>query len=91
MDCLATAQLLAHEWLALDVARFLIALLGAQRIGQQPPGLLLRAFIAARERERFAGAAFGLVGLAFQESQSSEFDPQQRIIRLDAQRAVERR
>ncbi len=71
--------------------RFLIALLDAQRIGEQSPGLFLRALITARQRERLAAAALGLVGLAFQESQSTEFDPQQRIIRLDAQRAVERR
>ncbi len=81
----------AHERLALDVVRFLIALLGAQRIGEQSPGLLLCAVIAARDRERFPGAAFRLAGLAFQEPQSPDFYPQQRIIRLDAQRAIERR
>ena len=81
----------AHEWLALDVVRFLIALLRAQRIGEQSPGLPLGAMIAARERERLSGAALGLVGLAVQEPQSTDFYPQQRIIRLDAQRAIERR
>lgn len=80
-----------HEWLALNLARFLIAPLGTQCVGQQPPGLRQRVTIAARERKRLACAALGLVSVALREPQPPEFDPQQRTIWLDAQRAVERR
>ena len=82
---------LLHERLALDLARFLIASLGAQRIGQQPSRLPLRGGIAARERERLAPAPDRLVRVVLREPQPSELDPQQGIVGLDAQRPLERR
>ena len=85
------AVVLLHERPAFELLRFLIASLGAQGIGQQPPGLALRAVIAAREHQRLAAAAFGLVGIALREPEASALDPQQGIGRLDAQGAVERR
>jgi len=80
---------LAHEGLALQLLRFLIALLGAQRIGQQPPRLSLRVGITGGQRQRLAPATFGLMGIAFGEAQPSALYPQQRIVRFDAQRAVQ--
>jgi len=64
-----------HEGLALYVVRFLIALLGAQGVRQQPPRLSLRVCIAACERQRLAAAAFGLVGVAFGKAQPPAFYP----------------
>ena len=81
----------AHERLAFDLDCFLIALLGAQRIGQQPPRLSLRAAIAAGERKRLAAAALSLMGVALREPQPPQFYPYQGIVRLDAQGTVERR
>jgi len=45
----------------------LIALLGAQCVGQQPPGLRLRVTIAAREHKRLACTTLGLVSIALRE------------------------
>ncbi len=87
----ACAIFLVHVWLALNLARFLIAPLGAQCVGQQPPGQRLRVTIAARERKRLACAALGLVSVALREPQPPEFYPQQGTIGLDAQCSVERR
>jgi DNA-binding transcriptional ArsR family regulator len=81
----------AHERLALDLHRFLIALLRAQRIGQQPPPLGLRGAIAAGEHQRLAPAALRLMRVVLRHPQPAEFYPYQRIVRLDAQGAVERR
>jgi hypothetical protein len=64
-----------HEGLALEVVRFLIALLGAEGIREQPTRLSLRVRITACERQRFAAAAFGLMGVAFREAQPPAFDP----------------
>ena len=80
-----------HEGLALNLEGFGIALLGTQRVGQYPAGLSLRAAIAAGKRQRLAGAAFGLVGIALRKTLPAKLDPQQRIARLDPQRAVEGR
>ena len=88
---LSRALRLVHEWLALYLARLLIASLGAQCVGQQPPRLSLRAAITARERERLAAAALGLVRVALREPKPPELYPQQGIVRFDAQRPVERR
>jgi hypothetical protein len=82
---------LLHEGLTLHLARFLIAPLGAQRVGQEPSRLSLRAGIAARERERLAPAPFRLVRVALREPQPPELDPQQGIIGFDAKRPLERR
>ncbi len=82
---------LAHERLALDLDCFLIAPLGAQRIGQQPPRLSLRAAIAAGERKCLAAAALSLMRVALREPQPPQFYPYQGIVRLDAQGTVERR
>jgi hypothetical protein len=79
----------AHEGLALDLDCFLIAPLGAQRIGEQPPRLSLRAVIAACERERLAPAALRLMSIALREPQPPKLYPQQGIVRLDAQGAIE--
>jgi hypothetical protein len=81
----------AHEGLALDLDSFLIAPLGAQRIGEQPPRLSLRAVIAACYAKRLARAALRLMRVALKEPQPPKFYPQQGIVRLDAQGAVERR
>ena len=81
----------AHERLALDLDCFLIAPLGAQRIGQKPPRLSLRAAIAAGERKCLAAAALSLMRVALREPQPPEFYPYQGIVRLDAQGTVERR
>ena len=64
-----------HERPALDLDCFLIAALGAQRIGEQSPRLSLRAAIAARERERLAPAAFRLMRIVLRESQAPELYP----------------
>jgi hypothetical protein len=82
---------LAHKRLSLDFVCFLIALLGAQRVGQQPTGQHLRGMITAGEAEGLAAAVFRLARIAFGEPQISALYPQQRIIRLDAQCAIERR
>jgi hypothetical protein len=80
---------LPHERLIFDGVRFLIALLGPERVGEQPAGLSLRGAIAARECQRLAAATLGLMGIALGEAQPPQLDPHQRIVRFDAQRAIE--
>src|SRR5260370_41711418 len=65
----------AHEWLALDLDCFLIALLGAQRIADQPPRLSLRAVIAACERKCLAPAALSLMCVALRAPQPTKLYP----------------
>jgi hypothetical protein len=69
--------------------RFLIAILRAQRIRQQMTRLSLGRAIAARQRKGFAGATLGLTRVAFRQPQLAALDPQQRIVRFDAQRTVQ--
>ena len=64
-----------HEGLALDLLRFLIALLRAQGIGQQPPRLSLRVRIAGGQRQCLAAAALGLVSVGLGEPQPPAFYP----------------
>ncbi len=80
---------LVHKRLLLDLARLLVALLGAQCVGQQPPSLRLSAAIATGERQRLATANLCLMRVALNEPQLSELDPQQRVIWFDAQRPIE--
>lgn len=52
---------LLHKRLALDFARFLIALLGTQCVGQQPSGLRLSGVIAAGQRKCLTTANLSLM------------------------------
>jgi len=83
--------LLVHVRLTFDRPCFGIALLCAQGVCQQSASLGLRAAITARECQRFAAAPFRLPRIILGESQATAFDPQQRVIRFDAQGTVEGR
>jgi len=82
---------LVHVRLPLNLDGLGIAPLRAQRIRQQAASLSLRAVIAARQRQRLAPATLSLMRVALREPQPPAFDPQQRIVRLDAQGAVQGR
>src|SRR6185437_2816490 len=91
IDCIGgktSLTRLTHERLALDLVGFRIAPLGAQRVGQQPACLSLGGTIAAGQTQRLASASFRLMRVAIREPQPPALDPQQRIVRLDAQGAV---
>src|SRR6266513_838353 len=62
-----------------------------QRIGDQVPGRRLRAGICGGERQRLAAHGLGLRRVVLGKPHPPELDPQQRIARLDAQCALERR
>ena len=64
-----------HVRPALDLHRFLISSLGAQRIGEHTARLALRGGITARERERLARTYLGLMGIAIHEPHPAELDP----------------
>jgi hypothetical protein len=78
-----------HVRSGFHVVRFLIAILRAQRVGEQMTRLSLGGAIAARQRERFAGATLGLTRVAFCQPQLAALDPQQRIVRLDTQGTIQ--
>ena len=80
-----------HERLTLNLDCLRIASLRAQRIRQQAAGLSLCGAIAARQRQRLAAATLSLMRVALREPQPPAFDPQEGIVRLDAQSAVQSR
>ena len=55
--------------MVLDLARLLIASLGAQCVGKKTPSLRLGTAIVAREHKRLAAAALGLVRVGLGEPQ----------------------
>ena len=69
---------------------FLVATSHAQRFGNQAPGGRLRLAVARRERERLAVHALGLSSISLAHANLTYLDPQQRIVRLDAQGAFNR-
>ena len=80
-----------HVRSSFDGVRFLIAILRAQRIREQMTRLRLSGAIAAGQRKRFAGATLGLTRVSLRQPQLAALDPQQRIVRLDAQGTIQRR
>src|SRR6266513_6224238 len=62
-----------------------------ERIGNQPPTRGLGRRVPGGKRHGLAPHRIGLRGVAFAEAHAPELDPQQRVVRLDAQRPLEGR
>jgi hypothetical protein len=76
--------------LRLGLARFLHTPATAQCLGNHLPRGGLRGGITRRERQRLAPHVLGLREIILREAQLAHFNPQQRIVGLDAQRPLQR-
>src|SRR5262245_14680167 len=82
MRCKACSALLGLGGLAIAPA-------GLERVADQMPGLGLGGGVTEGERQRLAAGRIGLGRVVLGEPYAAEFDPQEGVVRLDAQRPLE--